>query len=882
MAEQPVASFAGLLRYLRTEAGLTQEELAEAATLSPRSISDLERGINLTARKDTARLLADALHLDGQARTLFEAAARGRVPAADALAAAHSAAARATAAVTRTLPREVASFTGRHGELAQLMAQWAESVAGSGVVSIHAIGGMAGIGKTTFAVHAAHRLAGDFPDGQFFLPLHAHTPGQQPVGSADALSSLLLTAGLPASQIPPDVDARAGRWRDYVAGKRILLLLDDAAGHEQVRPLLPGTPGSLVLITSRRRLTALEDAAVLSLDALSSDEAAALLARLADRPDLDSSDGPAGQITRLCGYLPLAIGMLGRQLAHHPAWTAERLATDLAAARDRLELIAAENLSVAAAFDLSYQDLTEAQRRLFRRLGLHPGPDIDAHAAAALDDATTEEARRRLEDLYDQHLITQPADGRYRFHDLIREHARALADDPADADATTCRLLDFYAGTALAASKHIATRMIAASPPPSSPPPPVSAPPVSTPVQATAWMETERVNLHAVAGYAGAHAYPQHVITVSAAMAGFLHARGHWDQAAALHFGAVSAAGAVGDRTSQARALNDLGVMQGMVGDYPASDASVSEALALYRELGDRAGEACALNNLGMVQHYTGRLQAAIANHHQALDLFRELGHRHGQGSALQQLGAIHTLSGDYAAAAANLRQALELFQDIGLQLSQGDTLIELATVQGLTGDYQAATATQQQALELFGGLGDRYGEAHVIVERGVVETLSGDYRAAVASLHQASDLFRELGDRQDLAWALNELGVAQRLAGDYQAAAANFRQALELFRETSGQVGEADALINLGELLSRTSGSQQAREHYAQALVIARDLGAPKEEAQALEGIGQADVHDGNTTEGASKLRRALAIFQRLGVPDAQRIEETLRDLGL
>src|SRR5712691_10949738 len=209
---------------------------------------------------------------------------------------------------------------------------------------------MAGIGKTAFAVHAAHRLALAFPDGQYFLPLHAHTAGQRPVDPADALASLLLTAGVPAAAIPPGLEARAARWRDQVAGKKILLLLDDAAGHEQVRPLLPGTAGSLVMVTSRRRLTALEDAAVISLDILPPAEAAALLARLAGRPDLGSGAGPGGEITRLCGYLPLAIGMLASQLRHHPAWSAAGLAADLAAARDRLALMHAENLSVAAAF----------------------------------------------------------------------------------------------------------------------------------------------------------------------------------------------------------------------------------------------------------------------------------------------------------------------------------------------------------------------------------------------------------------------------------------------------------------------------------------------------------------------------------------------------
>ena len=289
MAGQPALSFAELLRLLRSEVRLTQEELAEVAGLSPRSVSDLERGVHRTARKDTAGLLAEALGLAAPVRAAFVAAARGRAPAAEVLAARDAAAAdgaagASTAAATRTLPRDIASFTGRESELAQLTAAVADAAADVGVVGIHAIGGMAGIGKTTFAVHAAHQLAAGFPDGQVFLPLHGHTPGQRPVDPADALASLLLMAGVGAAQIPPGLEARAAVWRDYLTGKKILLLLDDAAGHEQVTPLLPGAAGSLVLVTSRRRLAALEDAAVISLDTMSPGEAAALLARLAGGP----------------------------------------------------------------------------------------------------------------------------------------------------------------------------------------------------------------------------------------------------------------------------------------------------------------------------------------------------------------------------------------------------------------------------------------------------------------------------------------------------------------------------------------------------------------------------------------------------------------------
>src|SRR5215467_1479115 len=378
VADEPAAGFGEVLRRLRTDAGLTQEELAKAARLSTRSVSDLERGINRTARKDTARLLADALDLTGADRDHFEAWARGRVPS-------PRLPGDMAAEATRTLPRDVASFTGRDLELRQLV----DAAAGSGgVVGIQAIGGMAGVGKTAFAVHAAHRLAPRFPDGQVFLALHGHTPGQRPVDAGAALASLLQTTGVAAPQIPRDTEARTGLWRSHLATKKLLLILDDAVSSEQVEPLLPGTPGSMVIITSRRHLVALQDAHTISLDTLPRDEAATLFIHLTARADLASSDPAVQQIIELCGYLPLAIGMVARQLHHHRAWTAADLAGDLAAARDRLGLMVAENASVAAAFDLSYHDLSQEQQRLFRRLGVYPGTDVDSYAAAALDNTS--------------------------------------------------------------------------------------------------------------------------------------------------------------------------------------------------------------------------------------------------------------------------------------------------------------------------------------------------------------------------------------------------------------------------------------------------------------------------------------------------------------
>jgi tetratricopeptide (TPR) repeat protein/transcriptional regulator with XRE-family HTH domain len=838
VVDKPALTFAGLLRQLRAEARLTQEELAEAAGVSPRSVSDLERGINRTARKDTAVLLAGALGLPGTVAGLFVAAARGRGDAHDVVAARRGTAPGAfAAAATRGLPRDVASFTGRRAELDQLAQALDGLAAGGGVVGICAIGGMAGIGKTTFAVHAAHRLAGGFPDGQFYLPLHAHTPGQRPVDPADALSSLLLTAGVPAAQIPPGPEARAARWRDHVAGKKILLLLDDAASHEQVRPLLPGTGGSLVLLTSRRRLTALTDAAVISLDTLAPQEAAALLTRLAGRPGFQPGDAAVAEITRLCGYLPLAIGLIASQLRHHPAQTAESLAASLAEATDRMELMRAENLSVAAAFDLSYTDLTESQQRLFRRLGLIPGPSFDAYAVAALDGTSPGEARLRLDELYDQHLITETAPGRFELHDLLREHARimAAAGAAADSEAATGRLLDYYLHTALAADQYFVIRASTyRRPRPDSLP--SQAPDLSTLGRAAAWLEAERANLHAAADYAADRGYSRHAVAIPAAMSGFLAARGQWDQSAALHRSALAAARRAEDMPGEAIALAILGELQRETGDYPAAAATLARALAIYRDIGDQPGQADVLNELGYLRTLTGDYPAAVACHEQALALFRGLGDRRSQAWTLSPLALVQHLTGDYRAAAASLQQALALFRDHGDLHGQARALNDLAVVQQETGDYPAAAASQQQALALFRDLGHLLGQAH----------------------------------------ALNDLGLVQQDTGDYAAAAASHEQALALFGDLGNLLGQAEALNRLGELSLRTSSPAQARDQHTQALAIARDISAVPEEARALEGLGNSHLAEGNPGQAAAHLQQALTIYERIGAPAAQRIRET------
>ena len=405
--------FRALLRHHRGRRGLTQEELAERSGLSPYAISMLERGVRRVPRACTVEFLSDALNLDGAERRALLEAARAPVAVASALP--------APPAATWTLPRDVASFTGRREELAGLLAATAAAPGG-----VSAIDGMAGVGKTAFAIHAAHQLAPRFPDGQLFLDLHAHTVGQRPVAPADALESLLLTAGLAARHIPSDLDRREALWRDRLAGRRVLIVLDDAATHEQVEPLLPGAGGCRVLVTSRRRLAALKDAEPLTLGTLPPTLATDLLTRLVGTRVSEADPATIALLVELCGHLPLAIGLVAGRLRSHPAWTASDMARTLQDAQDGLSELQAEDVAVEAAFALSYHHLPADRQRLFRRLGRHPGPEIDAPLAAVLDGTDVATVRAGLEALYNDHLIEEPRPGRYRFHHLIRSFARAL------------------------------------------------------------------------------------------------------------------------------------------------------------------------------------------------------------------------------------------------------------------------------------------------------------------------------------------------------------------------------------------------------------------------------------------------------------------------
>jgi tetratricopeptide (TPR) repeat protein/DNA-binding XRE family transcriptional regulator len=862
----PEVKFGGLLRQLRADAHLTQQELADRSGVAARTISDLERGKATVPQMGTLQGLARGLGLRDQDKNRFEAVARGRAGLAPPSPMAGTAT--GTMRVTQTLPHDITAFTGRTAELSRLLAQ-ADI---NGVMSIHAIGGMAGVGKTTFAVHAAHKLAHQFPDGQIFVRLHGHTAGRPPVEPADALASLLRTAGVDTSALPADQEALSRSWRDLLAGKKLLIVLDDAVDSEHVRPFLPGLPGCLILITSRRHLSALDDAQVISLDTMNPDEAAQLFVQLAVGGGTDPDDPAIAEITRLCGYLPLAVGMLARQLHHHPAWSTAWLAAELGTARDRLEYLQTENLSVAAAFDLSYADLPESQQRLFRSLGLSPGTDINAWAAAALGDISPVLARRHLHGLYDHYLITEPSSGRYRMHDLIQEHARTLAaaDPPHERTIAMNRLLDYYQHTATLAQARL-TRQTTAKPRlPAGEAIPTSVPDLGDADRALAWARAERASLLACLDYATGTGQHTRVIALTAGLAGLLRLDGPWADAIIRHTTAVQVARPLGDQLGEANALINLAEVRQLTGEYPGAAQALGQALSIYQDLDDRLGQANTLHGMGITSLLTGEHSDAAQALEQALDIYTDLGDLLGQANAFLYLANVRKTQGDYPGAARDYERALNIYHDLGSQLGQANAIIGRGDVRRLTGHYLAAAQDYEQGLGIYRDLGNRHGQAMAQNGLGIVRRLTGDYPGATQALEQTLGIYRDLGNRLGQASALTDLGVVQRLRGDNLNAAQTLEQALSMYRNLGDQDGMTEALNERGVLHRDNGELARAEECHQEALELARTITSAWNEAYALAGLGRCATAAGRTAQAEALLQQAHQIFQHISAAEA------------
>jgi DNA-binding SARP family transcriptional activator len=873
----------------------------------------------LDAYRHARTILVDQLGIEPgpELRDLHERVLNGEHgPAAAAIAPAQ---ADAASLVPRQLPTPVRHFAGRQAELDVLTRLPDEADASGDTVLISAIDGMAGVGKTALAVHAAYRLAEKFPDGQLFLDLHGYTQDQRPRTAHEALAWLLRALGMSPERIPADDEQAAALYRQRLAGTRTLIVLDNAADEAQVRPLLPGGTSCLVVVTSRRRLKGLDDAHTLSLDLLSPPHAVALLRAVAGGDRFPPDDRLAGAIAGLCGYLPLALRLAASLLRHRPAWPPEHLAEQL---RDQHQRVASLNdgeRELAAVFDLSYTSLEAPHRQLWRRLGLVPGPDLNAYAAAALVESDPMSAAGMLEDLVDHNLLITYAPGRYRLHDLLRAHAHTLAstDPEPEREAAVDRLLRYYAYTAQNASAPI-TRCLRPEP---DGPAPAHTPAVTDPDTARAWLRTEQPNLDAAFTHAHAHDLDEHAIALAAGLAEILRTDGPFTRALEIQQTAAETAERTGRPAAQAHALTDLGLIRRQTGDYSGAEQTLTLALDTYRALGRPDGEANALTELGRLRYLTGDYPGAEQDLTRALDIYRASGHRRGEANAQAELGPVLALIGNYPGSDDALTHALELYRAIGHRDGEAYALTNRGLVRRQTGDYSGAERDLTRALDTYRTLGHRLGEANALTNLGRVRYLSDDYRGADEALNDAVEIYRTLGYRDGEAYALIELGLVRRQTEDYPAADDAITQGLEIFRALTNRYGEAYALTELGRVrylagnypgadkaltqamelfraigmrdceavalnyyaatLAATGRRTRALALYEQALAVHRELNKPDDEAVSLEGIAEHHLATGDPGQGIPHLNQALDIYKRLGTaPDARRVQRRLDGL--
>ncbi|MFI0420475.1 ATP-binding protein [Spongiactinospora sp. 9N601] len=740
--------------------------------------------------------------------------------------------------MSRTLIRDTPTFTGRDGELRTLVDAVTRMEAGRSVL-VCTINGMPGVGKTALAVHAAHRLTDRFPDGQLFITLDAHADGPSHADPTSVLEDLLLGLGVEPRMIPAGLQARAALWRDRLAGRRVLVVLDNVASESQIEPLLPATAGSLALVTSRAQL-AVPGAIPIKVDRLSPAEGASLFVREAARPVSHDDQEAVHELVDSCGGLPLAIAIMAARYTHHTTWTLAHLVVQMRE-HEPMRHLRHGDRSVQVAFEVSYRDLPPRRQRVLRMLGLYPGGDFDAYAIAALAELPLPAARAELDSLTTASLLIETGPGRYHLHDLLRAYTRDLAATACDTTGRSARtaaerLLGYYTHTAHAAGRHY--RRFAAPDRLPAHSTPAAVPPMTCRERAGVWLETEHGNLlAAIRAWADVH-HP-HAVALSTAIAGFLLTRGHWDQAAALH----------------------------------------SKVLAAADRWADQHGRATALTNLGHVHQRRGEYDQAADHYRQALALYTELDDLHGQAHTFTGLGLVYGPQGEYTQAAGHLQRALALYTALGETHGQAQILINLGNVQNGWGDHQQAADHYRRALALYNELDDVHGQGTALTNLGHVRQRQGDYDQAVHHHTRALELFADLGDPHGQGIALTNLGLVCQRRCEYEQAAEYHRRALEWFTEVGDQDGIVQVHNYMGELLAATTSGEQSYVRFQQALKLARAIGAAREEARALEGIGRCHLREAPPGDAAAVLRQALTIYRRLGTPDAQRIENALRD---
>jgi tetratricopeptide (TPR) repeat protein len=657
-------------------------------------------------------------------------------------------------AIPRQLPAAVPGFAGRAAEL-KALADLLEEAAGQGrTVVISAIDGTAGIGKTALAVQWAHQVAGRFPDGQLYANLRGFDPARTPMTSAEAVRGFLDAFEVPAARVPVSLDAQEALYRSLLAGRRVLVLLDNARDTGQVRPLLPGSPGCSAVVTSRNRLTGLiaDGARPLTVDLLTDTEASQMLARRLGADRVKAQPQAVQQIIARCARLPLALSIVAARAAAHPDFPLTALAEELRDVEGRLPALDTGEAatSVTAVFSWSYRQLTDPAARLFRLLGLHPGPDITAPAAASLAAVPLAAVRPMLAELYRANLITEHTPGRFTFHDLLRVYAstQTRAHDPdTDRNAALQRMLDHYLHTAQAAwslshphQQHPIT--LAPQLPGVTPEEPADYP------AAWAWFTAEYPVLLAAIQLAAATGHHAHAWQLPHTLVPFFERQGHWRDFAATHHTALTAAQDHADQQGQAHAHLGIGQACARIGRLDQTRPHLQHALRLFEELGDQAGQSHAHSWLGMTFQTQECHEEALTHRQQAVNLARAHGgYPRGLAAALNSLGWGHALLGDAQQALTYSQQSLALFQDLGDRWGEAAALDTIGYAHHHLGDHQQAASCFERVLAIDQEVGDLYSQATDYDHLGDAHHAAGNTTQARHAWQQALNILDQLSD---------------------------------------------------------------------------------------------------------------------------------------
>lgn len=681
--------------------------------------------------------------------------------------------------------------------------------------AVYIVDGMPGVGKSSFAVHAGHLVAGDYPDGRLFLSLHSRDHHRNPVEPEAALNTLLRLIGVPSSDIPEGLDARAALWRAQMSPLRVLVIFDDIASTDQLEPLLTSSPGSLTIGTSRKRLARLDGIIPISLNPLEPHAAEELFNGALGGGRADQEPSPVRDVVRHTGGLPLAIKLVAARLRHRPVWSVADMAILLVEAQDRLDEMQAEGNSVATAFELAYRELDTDLRKAFRRLGLHPGPEFSVFAAAALFGSEVSTTRRTLEALYDRNMIDQPRFGRYLLHDLLYSYAQRISREDqeiAETSAATDRILDYYltlASTSDGLINLLGRRQDEAevrSP---------AVPPLASHSQAMELMELERANIHAAVQLALDTGRPLRAAQISRSFAYFLRLKGYWNEMLDLCGLAKNIFVSFSDSAGVADIDFYSGDIYRLTGRRELAQGRYRESIALYRALGDRHREARALHSIGDVVRSERNYSQARSYYHDALAIYRSTGNELAAARAMHSIADSNRMEGSSQREALSYyHQALDIYQREGDEVGEVRVLHGIADIDIASGAQSTTRADCSAILERYRSLGDRLGEADALASLGRAQAAAEDIPSALQSFEEALGIYRSLGDTQGAARKLHALARLHEEARNLDQAETFYREAAQSWLQINDLKMAAAEWVDASNVIFTRSGRIRAIEY--------------------------------------------------------------------